>query len=181
MMDPALGALLIAGLALLFATAAFHKFLDVGRFTRVLEAYRVMPEWCARRMAWSVPCAELAVALALPWPAARRGAALGAAGLLVAYAAVMTVNLARKRRDLDCGCAVAGRRRPIAAWMVWRNLVLALASMAVALPWAARALVGADILTVAGGSVACIALYGALDRLLGEVAPQAALLTKRAS
>jgi Methylamine utilisation protein MauE len=180
MIDPALGSLLTVGLALLFATAAFHKFRDLRRFTLVLTAYRVIPERPARRLAWSIPCAELAVALALAWPPARRWAALAAAGLLIVYAAAMRVNLARNRRDLDCGCAAAGQLRPIAAWMVRRNLIVALASMAAALPWVPRALVGADFLTVAGGGAAVVALYAALDRLLGDVAPRAALLTKNA-
>ena len=115
MIDPALGSLLLVGLALLFATAAFHKFRDLGRFSLVLAAYRVMPEGPAQRLAWSFPCAELAVALALPWPPVRGWAALAAAGLLLVYAAGMSLNLARHRHDLDCGCAAAGRSRPIAA------------------------------------------------------------------
>jgi hypothetical protein len=176
MIDPALGSLLSVGLALLFATAAFHKLRDLERFGQVFAAYRVIPEGPARRLAWSLPCAELAVALALPWPPARPWAALAAAALLLVYAAGMTVNLARHRRDLDCGCAVAGRRRPIAAWMVWRNLILALASAAIALPWDRRPLAGPDLLTVAAGVAAAVVLYAAMDRLLGEVAPRAALL-----
>jgi hypothetical protein len=176
MIDPALGSLLLVGLELLFATAAFHKFRDLGRFSLLLAAYRVMPEGLARRLAWSFPCTELAVALALPWPAARRWAALAAAGLLLVYAAGMSLNLARHRHDLDCGCTAAGRRRPIAAWMVWRNLSLALASAAAALPWAPRPLAGADLLTVAAGAAAAVALYATVDRLLGEVGPRAALL-----
>jgi hypothetical protein len=176
MIDPALGSLLLVALALLFGTAAFHKFRDLGRFSLVLAAYRVMPDAAARRLAWSFPCTELAVALALPWPPARRSAALAAAALLLVYAAGMSLNLARHRHDLDCGCTAAGRRRPIAAWMVWRNLILALASVAAALPWAPRPLTGADFLTVAGGAAAALALYAAVDRLLGEVAPRAALL-----
>ena len=176
MIDPALGSLFSVGLALLFATAAFHKFRDPDRFTLVLAAYRVIPEGPARRVAWSIPCAELAVALALLWPPARRWAALAAAGLLLLYAAGITLNLARHRRDLDCGCTAAGRRRPIAAWMVLRNLILALASAAAALPWTPRPLAGADLLTVAAGAAAAVALYAAVDRLLGEVAPRTALL-----
>src|ERR1700722_20467026 len=87
MIDPALGSLLIVGLALLFATAALHKFRDLGRFSLVLAAYRVMPEGPARRLAWSFPCTELAVALALPWPVARRWAALAAGGPLLGFSA----------------------------------------------------------------------------------------------
>jgi Methylamine utilisation protein MauE len=173
MIDPALGSLLLVGLALLFATAAFHKFRDIGRFSLVLAAYRVIPDAAAHRLAWIFPCTELAVALALPSPPLRRWAALAAAGLLLVYAAGMSLNLARHRHDLDCGCTAAGGRRPIAAWMVWRNLILVLASVAAALPWASRPLAGADFWTVAGGSAAAVALYAAVDRLLGEVAPRA--------
>ncbi len=176
MIDPALGSLFSIGLALLFASAAFHKFRDLGRFSLVLAAYRVIPGGPAHRLAWSFPCTELAVALALPWPPVRAWAALAASGLLLVYAAGMALNLARHRRDLDCGCAAAGRRRPIAAWMVWRNLILALASVAAALPRAPRPLAGADLLTVAAGALAAVALYAAVDRLLGEVAPRTALL-----
>ena len=180
MIDPALGSLLVVGLALLFATAAFHKFRDLGRFSLVLAAYRVMPEGPARRLAWSFPCMELAVALALPWPPARRWAALAAAVLLLVYAAGMGLNLVRHRHDLDCGCSAAGRRRPIAAWMVRRNFILVLASAAAALPWVPRALAGADLLTVAGGAAAAVALYAAVDRLFGEVVPRTALFRGRA-
>jgi hypothetical protein len=176
MIDPAFGYLLSVGLALLFATAAFHKFRDLGRFSRVLAAYRVMPERLAQRLAWSFPCAELAVALALPWPRARHWAALAGAGLLLAYAAGMSLNLARHRRELDCGCTAAGRSRPIAAWMVWRNLILALAAVTGACAWSARPLTGVDWLSVAAGSAAAVALYAAVDRLLGELAPRTALL-----
>jgi hypothetical protein len=172
MIDPTLGSLLLVSLALLFATAAFHKFRDIGRFSLVLAAYRVIPDAAARRLAWIFPCAELSVVLALPWPPARRWAALTAAGLLLVYAAGMSLNLARHRHDLDCGCTAAGRRRPIAAWMVWRNLILALASVAAALSWVPRPLAGADFLTVAAGAAAAVALYAAVDRLLGEVVPR---------
>jgi hypothetical protein len=175
MIDPALGSLLVIGLALLFATGALHKFQDLDRFTLLLAAYRVIPEGSAHRLAWTFPCMELAVALALPWPSTHRAAACAAAGLLLSYAAAMSLNLIRHRRDLDCGCTAAGKRRPIAAWMVWRNLILALASAAAALPWSSRSLAGADLLTVAAGVSAAAVLYAAVDRLLGEIAPRAAL------
>jgi Methylamine utilisation protein MauE len=178
MIDPALGLLIVVALALLFAVAAIHKLRNLERFARVLAAYRVVPEAAARRLAWTIPCLELAVAFALPSPPARRWAAGGAAALLILYAASMGLNLARNRRDLDCGCAAAGRRRPIAAWMVWRNLILAAAALAAALPSAARPLAGADLVTVIGGVAASVAFYMALDRLLGEIVPRAALLTR---
>ena len=63
MLDPAIGALLLASLAFLFASAALHKLRDLPHFTEVLRAYRVLPEG-AMRLAPLVPVAELAVAAA---------------------------------------------------------------------------------------------------------------------
>jgi hypothetical protein len=47
------------------------------------------------------------------------------------------------------------------------------------LPWAARPLDAADLLTVMGGLAAAAALYAAIDQLLGEVAPKALRLRGR--
>ena len=63
--------------------------------------------------------------------------------------------------------------------MVWRNLFVALALGIAVLPWAARPLDAADLLTVMGGLAAAAALYAAIDQLLGEVAPKALRLRGR--
>jgi len=63
------------------------------------------------------------------------GASAAGAALLLAYAAAIAINLQRGRRDLACGCGGPHERRPIAAWMVWGNLLLAGLLGAVLLPW----------------------------------------------
>ena len=60
--------------------------------------------------------------------------------------------------------------------MVWRNLALAALLAALLLPWSARPLETADALTVGAGTAVVALLYMSLDRLLGRVAPRAALL-----
>ncbi len=173
MLDPATGYLIVLGGALLFAGAAAHKLSGFGAFTDAFVAYGVLPEAWARRSAWLIPCLELALAAAL---AAGRGgrAQLGAAiGLLLFYASAVALNLARGRRDLDCGCGSRRNRRPIAAWMVWRNIILAAGLALAALPWSQRPLGLVDVLTVAGGLSAAALLYMSIDRLLGDIAPQA--------
>jgi hypothetical protein len=170
MLDPAIGALLLACLALLFASAAFHKLRDLAHFTEVLRAYRVLPEG-AVRLAPLVPLAELAVAAGLVTPAVRFGAALAGAALLALYAAAIAVNLGRGRRDLACGCGGPDDARPIAPWMVARNLTLALLLAVTLLTWRERPLSPTDALTVGAGAVAATLLYVCLDRLLGRVAP----------
>jgi hypothetical protein len=175
MLDPAIGVLLIACFALLFASAALHKLRDLPHFTEVLRAYRVLPEG-AVRLAPLVPLAELAVAVGLFAPAARFGAGLAGAALLGGYAAAIAVNLGRGRRDLACGCGGPDDARPIAPWMVARNLMLALLLAVTLLSWTKRPLLPTDALTVGGGAVVATLLYVCLDRLLGRVAPWTAAL-----
>lgn len=180
MLDPAFGYLIIFGIAFLLALAGSYKLRGLAQFTEVFAAYRVLPDAWGRRLAWLIPCVELAIAMALLPESSRRWAIMAAMGLLIAYASGMALNLARGRRELDCGCAAIGHRRSIAAWMAWRNLLLALALAIAALPWVSRPLNGFDVLTVMGGFAAAVMLYAAIDQLLGEVAPQALGLSGRA-
>lgn len=178
MLDPAFGYLIVIGIALLFAVAGIHKLRDLPRFTEALAAYRVLPDALARRLAWLIPCLELALTLGLLWEPSRRMAAISAIAVLIAYASGLAVNLARGRRELDCGCGIARRRRSIAPWMVWRNLLLAAALAVAAMPWSRRAFELWDFLTVMGGLCVAMTLYAAVDRLQGEVAPRITALKR---
>ena len=181
LLDPAPGYLIILGIALLFAVAGSHKLKDLATFAEVFAAYRLLPESWARRAAWLIPCAELTAAAGLLFEPICRYALIAAMAILAAYASALALNLARGRRDLDCGCGAPGQRRSIAAWMVWRNLLLVLALAVAALPWSPRALDMADLLTVAGGLMATALLYLVVDQLAGDVAPKALRLMRRPS
>ena len=176
MIDPAIGYLIIAGIALLFASAAAHKMRSLARFTEIFAAYRVLPDAPARQFAWAIPCLELGISASLLWATTRSLAIPAAMTVLIAYAAGIGVNLLRGRLDLDCGCGTARDRRVIAAWMVWRNLILASALGITLLPWSARSLDLTDILTLTGGLLVGVILYAAADRLLGDVARKGLLL-----
>jgi hypothetical protein len=174
MLDPAIGALLAGCYALLFASAALHKLLDVPRFTAVVDAYALLPG--IGRLALAVPLGELAVAIGILAGGTRPWAGLGGAVLLAGYAGAIAINLTRGRTDLACGCGGPNERRPIAPWMVWRNLTLALAMCGVVLPWSHRPMLAMDGLTVAAGVATVAFLYVSLDGLLGQVLPRAQLL-----
>ena len=179
MIDPGVGRLVTGGIALLLASAAWHKWRSLGEFAAVLRAYRLLPERWAGPAAALIAALELALAFALalatpaPWPS------FAAAALLLGYAAAIGVNLRRHRLDLDCGCATRHARRPIARWMVVRNVLLAVGVAACALPWSTRPLALTDLVTVGGGLAIAALLYVAIDRLLGEVLPRTALLRGR--
>ena len=170
MLDPAIGHLIVQGVALLFATAGVHKLRGLAAFTEVVAGYRVLPQAIARRTAWLIPCAELAIAAGLAAERNLRATLVAAIGLLLGYAAAIAWNLVRGRRDLDCGCGSHRNRRPIAAWMVWRNMLLAAALGLAALPWSRRTIGLTDLLTLGGGLAASAMLYMAIDGLLAEIA-----------
>jgi Methylamine utilisation protein MauE len=175
MIDPAVGALLAGAFALLFASAALHKLLHRAAFSEAFRAYAVVPPGLAR-LAVLVPLLELMVAAALLAGGSRAGAAAAGAALLVVYASAIGINLARGRHDLSCGCGGPNDRRPIAAWMVWRNLLLAGLLAATLLPWVPRPLGAADALTIGAGTAVAALLYMSLDGLLGRVGPRSAAL-----
>ena len=175
-LDPGIGCLLAGALALLFAHAAWHKWRALAHFRGQLAAYRLLPDALLGVAGVGVPLAETAIAVLLLIGPLRAAAALAGAALLLAYAAAMGINLARGRRDLDCGCAGPAERRPIAAWMVWRNVLLSLVLLALGRPWSERALGAVDLLTIGGGVLVLVLLYAAVERLLGQVMPRTAAL-----
>jgi uncharacterized membrane protein YphA (DoxX/SURF4 family) len=160
--DPAVAGLLMASASLLFLVAAVHKLRDLRRFREVFGGYRLLPGWVAPVVAGF----ELAVAAGLLFDNLRAPALWSAVVLLIAYALAIAINLARGRRDLDCGCAGPNDRRPISAWMVWRNIGIAILLSTALLPWSERSLVVTDGITIAFGTACCALVYLCLDRLL---------------
>jgi len=177
-MDPALGILVACAFALLFAHAAWHKWRERQRFAATLAAYGLLPGRLAAVGGYLVPLVETAVAALLLAPPMRSAAALAGIVLLLTYALAIGVNLRRGRRDLDCGCTGPADRRPIAAWMVWRNLVLAMLLAAIVPAWGDRPIGRIDALTILAGLVAIVPVYATVDRLVGQVMPRTAALRR---
>ena len=167
MIDPVIGAVLAGCFALLFAAAAIHKLRERARFAEAFRAYGIVPSALSAGAAL-VPLIEMAVAAGLLTRATRATAAAAAAALLVAYALAIGINVVRGRRDIACGCGGPADRRPIAAWMVWRNFALAALAAVAGVKWQARPLAGVDALTIGAGIVVAALLYLSLDELLGR-------------
>lgn len=113
-------------MSLVFATAAVGKLRHAATFEGVVANFQVLPPALARPFARALPWLELAIA-ALVWAPGPFGAAAKAAGavLLVAFALAMALNIARGRREIDCGCFQTAGRQPLGWSLVARNLVLA--------------------------------------------------------
>jgi hypothetical protein len=165
MSDPVIELSLCFALALLFAAAAWHKVSDRIRFGAVVRAYNLLPSWLAAPAARLLPLLEVSIAIALLYPPTRQAAALAAVPLLVLYTTAISVNLARGRREIDCGCFAASARVPLSNWLVLRNGVLMVAACALLLPMRTRALIWVDGLTVATALITMSLLWAAGQRL----------------
>jgi Methylamine utilisation protein MauE len=166
--DPAIAFLIVACTMLLFAAAAVHKLRDLRRFSEIFAAYRLLPLGVGRHASRAVPLLEASVAGGLLFAGSRTTTVFVGIVLLLAYAGAIAVNLRRGRRELACGCGGPDDRRPIASWMVWRNVGIAVLLAAAMLPWSQRSLVPTDAVTVGFGTATCALVYLCLDRLLGR-------------
>ena len=171
MLDPAIELVLRGGLALLLLGAALHKARDFAAFRSAVIGYALAPERVAGAIAALLTGAEAAIAAALLAPASigLRAPALVATALLLAlYAAAIAVNLARGRRDIDCGCAGPAARQPLSEWLLARNALLIAAALLGLGGVSSRPLVWIDALTVSGGVAMLVATWLAAHRLLAN-------------
>jgi hypothetical protein len=161
-LDPALHYLIVFLLALVFLQAGVSKLLARDEFEGIVANYRVLPPTLVAPFAALLPYAELGAGLGLLWDVTRSTAALLAAAMLLLFALAMAVNLARGRRDIDCGCFKSALKQTISGWLIGRNVVLATAAVALLLPVASRATGVLDYMTVlAGGAMLFLFHYSA--------------------
>lgn len=122
-------------LALLLLAAAVPKLRAPDAFVGVVRNFRLLPAPLATAFARVLPWIELVLALALLWPASTHAAAWATAALMLLFALALGINLARGRRDIDCGCLRIGRdgqAQHISGWLVLRNLALAAGALLLA-------------------------------------------------
>lgn len=167
-LDPVLVASLRGSLVLLFAAAAVHKARDFGGFVAVVRGYRLAPPRTSAPLAACVLAVEATIAVALLSPARGSTAAFAAAVLLALYGGAIAWNLARGRRDVDCGCFGPAGRQTIGEGLVVRNATLALAALAATARASARELVWLDALTVAFAIGALALVFLAASHLLAR-------------
>ena len=165
MIDPVVEFSICLALALLFAAAAWHKVSDRVRFGAVLRAYELLPSGLVAPATRLLPVLEASIAAGLLYPPTRQAAALAAASLLVLYTVAISLNLARGRREIDCGCFAASSRVPLSNWLVVRNLVVIAAGCTPLWPVGARALIWIDGLTIVSALVTASVLWTAGQRL----------------
>jgi hypothetical protein len=154
--------------AFVFAGAALHKLRAPREFVATLRNYRVLPDAVVPIAASAAGLGELFVVVGVWLPSLRSGATLAAATLLVVYSAAIGWNLARGRRDIDCGCTWGNSAQPLSGWLLVRNAAL-LVTCGIAGGETGSRAAGAIDLAVALAGVAVLALcYRAFETLLAN-------------
>jgi hypothetical protein len=164
MVDPIVAWVARLALAGVFAAAALHKWRDLSAFSAALAAHRLVPEAIVPALARAFAAIETAIAAALLVPSSAASAGSAAAALLALYSFAVAINLARGRREIDCGCSA--RPQPLSRGLLVRNAALAAAALLAALPATSRALVWVDALSAAAGAAALAFVWLAAQSLL---------------
>ena len=164
MIDPVVSVSVRCLLALLFATAAWHKLAHRNRFAETLRAFQLGRGWLAGPLAVALPFMELGVAGALLLPV-HGAAASTACALLSVYTAAIAINLARGRRQIDCGCFGPAYRVPLSRALLFRNGLLLVAATLAVPPMSPRPLVWLDGFTIAAVVLTVAILWNAFWRL----------------
>jgi uncharacterized membrane protein YphA (DoxX/SURF4 family) len=95
-------------LGLTFIYASLHKIIAPADFAKIVYGYGLFPEILINLIAIMIPLLELVTGLALVIGVYPRSAAITINGLLLAFIAVLTINLIRGH-EFDCGCFPAGQ------------------------------------------------------------------------
>jgi uncharacterized membrane protein YphA (DoxX/SURF4 family) len=127
-------------LATVFILSGFPKLMSRPAFERAITKYRVLPAVFSRALSFLVPFVEVSAAAMLALGIATRVGAVILVVALIAFTAVIGVNLIR-RRVIDCGCFGPAAPRKITWVSVTRNLAL----IAIAVEVAVRAPVALSI------------------------------------
>ncbi len=164
-LDPTLSWTCHLLLAIVFARAGFAKLRNPAEFTRALRGYAIVPEPLVAPAAAALLAIECLLVPALLVPAWASAASALATLALVLYTSAIAVNLARGRRDSDCGCSGPLARQSLHEWLVVRNLFYALPALAGTLAAGTRVLGRIDIFTIAVATASLFALAVATDQL----------------
>jgi hypothetical protein len=149
--------------ALVFGMAVLGKLHHHDEFVGLVANYRLVPEPLIPVVAWLVVALETVVALSLPTGAGLAAGAALAVILLCVFALAMTINLARGRQEIDCGCFQSALRQRLSVPLIVRNMVLA----AAILPLIEAGASSARLVPPLGGEMHSASLLQVLDGVAG--------------
>lgn len=116
----------------IFLSSALPKLRHPRIFASIIQAYYLLPKTWLRPLAHTLPWLELVLGLMLLLGWQTRFAALASGTLLLLFLIAMSINLARGRKDLDCGCSGKKHAQKIGWKTIVRNVGLILLALPIA-------------------------------------------------
>lgn len=163
MIDPIISTSAALALSVIFASAASHKIRHPSWFRRQVREYELIPGLMVPTAALALPVTELAVAAGLLWSTSRPYAGVLAFLLISLYALAIAINLARGRKDIDCGCSGPAMRQPLQPALLVRNGLLAVIALGALLPMLDRPLGLLDNFVIIAAGTVLVLLYTTTD------------------
>lgn len=167
LLDPVLGHTAAATLGALLILGGVSKLREQEVFRDALANYELLPQSLIGLTARALPMGELLAGVLLLPVATRSIGAVLAVALLALVTAAIAINLARGRRQIDCGCGGASHT-PLSGGLIARNAVLVLLAVAAALPMQAREVVWLDYVAIAFATHFLLGLYLSANQLLSN-------------
>ena len=162
--DPLIQRCVLMSFALLYAVSAWHKARNRLVFAAVLENYRVLPNGLVGIATNALILTESVTALLLLSPAYAAGIVIGIT-LQIAYFMGITINLARGRLHIDCGC-LGTKGDGISYFHAARNLGLLILLMLAAFPTYPRDFHWLEVFMTLFFVIAGIVAYATINKLL---------------
>ena len=153
---------------MLFGVAAMHKLKAPAVFRAAMDDYQLIPSILLTISSISLIILELSAAILLLIPRTQAVGLTIAAALLSVYAAGISINLYRGRRDIDCGCNGPATTQALSWWLVARNLVFLSLVLLAMEPTASRSLNWLDMFTIVFGVLVAGSLYLGFNQLLAQ-------------
>lgn len=161
----ALAAQLAVFQAVLLGASALHKAISWAQLREVAWRFARVPRSMAAAALSTALIAESCAGAMLISVEYRAAGALLAASIWTGYLLLILRAILEDRRDVDCGCSFGRVSRPLGAFQVWRNVLLA--GLAILVWVSARS--GGDFVQASQvlAGFALLALYAALDQVMG--------------
>jgi hypothetical protein len=157
--------------ALLLLASGLHKLIRQDRARTVIHEFAGVPRYLAPFTLAAVVATELLASVLLWIPSCRAAGAVLAAAIWAGYLLLILRAIADGRRDVDCGCSFGAAHSPLGVFHLVRNLALtsfAILVAVVSVSSGAGPITASQILV----GVALLALYGALDQVMGLQPPR---------
>lgn len=167
-LDPVAAIALSLLLSYVLVDAGLHKLRDPARYGAVIDGYRLLPRGLGAGVAAPLGALEVGLGAGVLLPFTHLPALAGSAALIVGYFLAIAINLARGRRDIDCGCGAPEQAQRLSPALLLRNATLvAAALLLLSTPGGAPAHWSGWAFALFAGAVAAL-LYASINALLSN-------------